>query len=80
GDNRKGSCDSRRFGLVPRRNLIGPVFATYWPLNRVSRGLWYGAVLLAILAALTYLVVFRQRGRETTRVESFAAGDEETRG
>jgi signal peptidase I len=80
GDNRKGSCDSRRFGLVPRRNLIGPVFATYWPPNRVSRGLWYGAALLAILAALTYLVVFRQRGREATRVESFAAGDEETRG
>jgi signal peptidase I len=36
GDNRRASCDSRRFGLVPRRNLIGSVFATYWPLNRIS--------------------------------------------
>ena len=36
GDNRRSSCDSRAFGLVPRRNLIGNAFATYWPLNRVS--------------------------------------------
>jgi signal peptidase I len=26
GDNRAFSCDSRRYGLVPRRNLIGRVF------------------------------------------------------
>ena len=33
------SCDSRRWGSVPRKNLIGEVFATYWPPNRVSRPL-----------------------------------------
>jgi signal peptidase I len=36
GDNRQWSCDSRRWGTVPRGNLIGEVFATYWPPQRIS--------------------------------------------
>jgi signal peptidase I len=36
GDNRADSCDSRAWGTVPRRSLIGIVFATYWPPNRVT--------------------------------------------
>jgi signal peptidase I len=30
------SCDSRRWGAVPRSNLIGPVIFTYWPPGRIS--------------------------------------------
>jgi len=36
GDNRMHSCDSRFWGPVPRDDLIGQVFATYWPPNRIS--------------------------------------------
>jgi signal peptidase I len=36
GDNRGQSCDSRVWGPVNRDDLIGPVFAVYWPLTRLG--------------------------------------------
>jgi signal peptidase I len=36
GDNRGQSCDSRDWGPVNRDDLIGPVFAVYWPLSRLG--------------------------------------------
>ena len=35
GDNRSQSCDSRVWGPVPRQNVIGKVFMTYWPPQRI---------------------------------------------
>ena len=35
GDNRTSSCDSRRWGTVPRENIIGKVFGIYWPPQRI---------------------------------------------
>jgi signal peptidase I len=36
GDNRAHSCDSRLWGLVPRKSIIGKVFLTYWPVSRIG--------------------------------------------
>ncbi len=36
GDNRIHSCDSRAWGAVRRTNLIGKVFAVYWPPDRIG--------------------------------------------
>ncbi len=36
GDNRDQSCDSRQWGALPETDLIGEVFAVYWPLDRIG--------------------------------------------
>jgi signal peptidase I len=36
GDNRGQSCDSRMWGAVPEGNIIGEVFAVYWPPQRID--------------------------------------------
>ena len=36
GDNRSSSCDSRQWGGLPRENILGEVFMTYWPPQRIS--------------------------------------------
>ena len=35
GDNRLNSDDSRVWGPVPARDLIGKAFAVYWPISRI---------------------------------------------
>jgi signal peptidase I len=36
GDNRRLPCAV--VGLVPRKDIVGTVFLTYWPVDRVSAG------------------------------------------
>jgi signal peptidase I len=36
GDNRTMSCDSRRWGTVPRDSIVGRVDVRYWPPNRAG--------------------------------------------
>jgi len=59
GDNRTQSCDSRRWGSVPRGNLIGPVFAIYWPPTRlhVDTPGPVGAVILAIIGGVVIVLI-----------------------
>jgi signal peptidase I len=54
GDNRGMSCDSRAWGPVTRSELIGPVFATYWPPKRVSHGLLGVVLAIALVAGVVY--------------------------
>jgi len=35
GDNSRSSLDSRYWGFVPYKNLLGKAIVIYWPLNRV---------------------------------------------
>jgi signal peptidase I len=37
GDNRAMSCDSRRWGVVPRESIIGRADIRYWPPNRAGK-------------------------------------------
>jgi signal peptidase I len=36
GDNSANSRDSRYWGYIPRKNLIGRAMVIYWPLNRMK--------------------------------------------
>jgi signal peptidase I len=36
GDNRPVSADSRYFGPVPRKDIVGEVVFRYWPLSRIG--------------------------------------------
>jgi len=39
GDNRVGSSDSRTWGFVPRKNIIGRAALVYWPFGQDNSGL-----------------------------------------
>jgi signal peptidase I len=64
GDNRRESCDSRRWGSVPRKNIIGEVFMTYWPPNRIS---FHAIFPVTSWIGLVFLIPLRRRRRTPVR-------------
>ena len=36
GDNRPASADSRYWGFLPKKNVIGPAFLRIWPLTQIG--------------------------------------------
>jgi signal peptidase I len=63
GDNRIQSCDSRAWGSVARSALIGEVFMTYWPPNRISFHFVGGAIAFGLFL----YVPLRRRRRSGLR-------------
>ena len=63
GDNRRESCDSRRWGSVPRSSIIGEVFMTYWPPNRIS----FHAIVPGVALGLLFVLPLRRRRRSGVR-------------
>jgi signal peptidase I len=57
GDNRRQSCDSRIWGPLDDDNIIGEVFAIYWPPQRI------GVAAILIVAGLLPLRRLRRQRR-----------------
>ena len=36
GDNREDSQDSRDYGFISKKNIVGKVWIRFWPLNRIK--------------------------------------------
>jgi signal peptidase I len=63
GDNRQESCDSRRWGSVARSAIIGEVFMTYWPPNRIA----FHTIGAGLTLGFLLVVPLRRRKRSKLR-------------
>lgn len=64
GDNRAESSDSRSWGFVPRKNIVGRAALVYWPLGEDNNG------LLADYSSVFANVHQSGQGRASTPVEA----------
>ncbi len=66
GDNSLNSIDSRYYGWIPEKDIIGRAFAIWWPINRMKdftgfSNTWYGKITifglpLLVITICVYLI------------------------
>ena len=69
GDNRVGSSDSRTWGLLPRKNIIGRAALVYWPFGQDNSG------LLPNVSSVFTKVSQAQTGSPVSPLSDGSAGD-----
>lgn len=81
GDNSSNSADGRVFGWTPRENLIGPVFAVWWPTGHArdftgfSKTWWGGLLLYGLPGFLVFYEVVGASFMRSWRVSQAMPGE-----
>jgi|GEM_PF-276657 len=80
GDNSEASRDSRYFGWVPEKNIMGRAFCIWWPPSRwrdftgFSQTIWGKFLLYGLTGAVILYVLFFEYAYRFVRLKTVPAG------